>query len=262
MTRSFAFVCIVWKELLILQSLLLFGSALGLGAAHAFEPDHMAAVSTFVARRPSPKQAIMFGIQWAIGHGLSLLLIGSILFALKMTIAESLAGSLEKIVGVVLIGLGLWTLYQLRPGELHHTHSHHHEHDGHDHAHHHHDEHEHSAHMHADGTTHSHHGHSHGKGSLWMGMLHGAAGTAAFVGEALVAVSQTYLAVFLYTLFFSIGVLVAMALYAGALGGLIDWGGRRFRTVMVGAQALTGVLACVVGYCWVSGIEIPWIHFH
>jgi hypothetical protein len=26
-------------------------------------------------------------------------------------------------------------------------------------------------------------------------------------------------------LFFSIGVLVAMALYAGALGGLIDWGG-------------------------------------
>jgi hypothetical protein len=76
-----------------------------------------------------------------------------------------------------------------------------------------------------------------------MGMLHGAAGTAAFVGEALVAVSQTYLAVFLYTLFFSIGVLVAMALYAGALGGLIDWGGRRFRTVMVGAQALTGILA-------------------
>lgn len=236
----------------------------------------MAAVSTFVARRPSPRQAILFGVQWAIGHGLSLLLLGSILFALKLTIAESLAGSLEKIVGVVLIGLGLWTLYQLRPGEMHHTHSHHHD-GGHQHAHdeqhahgeqhaygeqHAHEHHDEAAHTHADGTTHSHHGHSHGKGSLWMGMLHGAAGTAAFVGEALVAVSQTYLAVFLYTLFFSIGVLVAMALYAGALGGLIDWGGRRFRTVMVGAQALTGILACVVGYCWVSGIEIPWIHFH
>jgi ABC-type nickel/cobalt efflux system permease component RcnA len=195
-----------------------------------------------------------------------LLLLGSILFALKLTIAESLAGSLEQIVGVVLIGLGLWTLYQLRPGELHHTHSHHHHQhdhapDGHQHGEHH-GEHHHehaTAHVHADGTTHSH---SHGKGSLWMGMLHGAAGTAAFVGEALVAVSQTYLAVFLYTLFFSIGVLVAMALYAGALGGLIDWGGRRFRAVMIGAQALTGILACVVGYCWVSGIEIPWIHLH
>jgi ABC-type nickel/cobalt efflux system permease component RcnA len=196
----------------------------------------------------------MFGIQWAIGHGLSLLLLGSILFALKLTIAESLAGSLEQIVGVVLIALGLWTLYQLRPGELHHTHSHHHhEHgharDGHQHGEHHHGEHHHehpTPHVHADGTTHSH---SHGKGSLWMGMLHGAAGTAAFVGEALVAVSQTYLAVFLYTLFFSIGVLV-------------DWGGRRFRAVTIGAQALTGILSCVVGYCWVRGIEIPWIHLH
>jgi ABC-type nickel/cobalt efflux system permease component RcnA len=238
----------------------LFGSAFGFGAAHAFEPDHMAAVSTFVARRPSPKQAAMFGVQWSIGHGFSLLLLGSILFALKLTVAESIAGSLEKIVGAVLIALGLWTLYQLRPGDLHHTHSHHHD-DAHEHhnEYHHDDAHYEAAHVHADGTAHSH---SHGKGSLLMGMLHGAAGTAAFVGEALVAVSQTYIAVFLYTLFFSAGVLVAMALYAGALGGLIDWGGRRFRAVMIGAQALTGILACAVGYCWVSGIKIPWIHLH
>ncbi len=69
----------------------------------------MAAVSAFVARRPAPRQAVRFGVQWAVGHGLSLLLLGSILFALKATIAESLAGSLEKIIGVALVGLGLWT---------------------------------------------------------------------------------------------------------------------------------------------------------
>ena len=222
----------------------------------------MAAVSTFVARRPSPRQAVMFGIKWAIGHGFSLLLLGTILFVLKLTIAETLAGSLEQFVGAALIALGLWTLYQLRPGDLHHTHSHHHEH------HHSHESvspHKHDTqaevelHTHADGTTHSH---AHGNGSLWMGMLHGAAGTAGFVGESLVAVSQTYAAVFLFTLFYSIGVLVAMALYAGALGGLIDWGGKRFQAVMIGGQALTGVLACGVGYCWLRGIEIPWIAFH
>ncbi len=126
-------------------------------------------------------------------------------------------------------------------------------------------------HTHADGTTHRHdsahqhthgHSHSHRRGSLWMGMLHGAAGTAAFAGEALVAVSQSYAAVFLYTLFFSIGVLGAMAVYAGTLGGLIDWGGRRFRLAALGAQALAGIAACAVGGCWVLGIPIPWIAFH
>lgn len=251
---------------LIFQSLLLFGSALGLGAAHAFEPDHMAAVSAFVARRPAPRQAVRFGVQWAVGHGLSLLLLGSVLFALKATVAESLAGSLEKIVGVALFGLGLWTLFQLRPGELHHTHAHSHAGEsiadappgsG--------------LHTHADGTTHRHdsthsrahgHAHSYGHGSLWMGMLHGAAGTAAFVGEALVAVSQSYAVVFLYTLFFSIGVLGAMAIYAGALGGLINWGGRRFRLAALGTQALAGIAACAVGCCWVLGIPVPWIAFH
>lgn len=223
----------------------------------------MAAVSAFVARRPAPRQAVRFGVQWAVGHGLSLLLLGSVLFALKATIAESVAGSMEKIVGVALLVLGLWTLFQLRPGEWHHTHSHSHA-----------TQNSNGAapaaaepHAHADGTTHRHdaaqsRAHSPGHGSLWMGMLHGAAGTAAFVGEALVAVSQSYAAVFLYTLFFSIGVLGAMAIYAGALGGLIDWGGRRFRLAALGAQALAGIGACAVGSCWVLGIPIPWIAFH
>jgi hypothetical protein len=55
--------------------------------------------------------------------------------------------------------------------------------------------------------------------------------------------------------------MVAMAAYAGALGGLIDWGGHKFRAALVGSQALAGTLACVVGVCWIAGIEIPWIHF-
>jgi ABC-type nickel/cobalt efflux system permease component RcnA len=53
--------------------------ALGLGIAHAFEPDHMAAVSAFVAGRPTPREAALFGFKWAIGHGLSLFLFGALL---------------------------------------------------------------------------------------------------------------------------------------------------------------------------------------
>jgi ABC-type nickel/cobalt efflux system permease component RcnA len=229
-------------------------SALGLGAAHALEVDHMAAVSAFVARRPTLRESVVFGIKWSLGHGLSLILLGSFLYLLKLKILEPVAGGLERLVGVALVGLGIWTLLQLRPGQIHHSHSHpaaEHEHS--------HDESTHSAgshgeHTHEDGTTHSH-GHSHG--SLWMGLLHGAAGTAAFAGETLVAVAHSYWMVLAYTLAFSVGVMVAMAVYAGALGGLISFGGRRLRGVAYGAQVLTGALACTVGVCWIFGIELP-----
>jgi ABC-type nickel/cobalt efflux system permease component RcnA len=226
-------------------------SALGLGATHAFEPDHLAAVSAFVAHRPMPRQAVLFGIKWAIGHGISLLLLGSILYILKLTISASVAGSLERLVGAALFGLGLWTLWELRPAEMHHTHTH-----------------SHSSleatpldatplepssershlHTHADGTKHSH---PHRHGPLWMGLLHGAAGTAAFVGEVLVAISQTYVLVIAYTLAFSLGVLLAMATYAGLLGGIFMWGSRRYALAIQGARVLAGVLACLVGIYWV-----------
>jgi hypothetical protein len=113
--------------------------------------------------------------------------------------------------------------------------------------------------LHADGTMHSI---LMGKGSLWMGMLHRRGGHSGFCRRSAGCGFADLPCGISVHLVFSIGVLVAMALYAGALGGLIRLGGRRFRAVMIGAQALTGILACVVGYCWVSGIEIPWIHLH
>jgi hypothetical protein len=157
---------------------------------------------------------------------------------LKRVVPENLAGGMERLVGVALLGLGLWTLYSLaravRGGgdDAHHC--------GHHHCGHHHGDHGH----------HDHH-HDHHHGSLWMGMLHGVAGTAAFVGETLVAVSQSYALVLAYTFAFSVGVLVAMAAYAGALGGLLSWGGRRVRWVSCGAQALAGAAACAVGILWI-----------
>lgn len=234
------------------------------GAAHAFEVDHMTAVSAFVAKRPSPRQAVAFGIQWAIGHGLSLLLLGSLLFALKhtmkITMSETVAGSLERVVGIALFALGVWTLFQLRPGQLHHAHDHGHS-LAHNHAHRH--DHEHT-HEHAapslvahnalahDAAAKDHtHTHAHdGRGSLWMGVLHGLAGTAGFVGEGVVALSQSYLFVVGYTLTFSLGVLAAMGFYAGILGGAISWGGHRSHAFLRVARGLSGVCACVVGLMW------------
>ena len=106
-------------EAIHIESGLFWLGVIGLGAAHAFEPDHMAAVSTFVAGRPTPREAASFGCKWALGHGFSLLLLGGALAALKLLVHQPAlfaSGVLDKIVGLALLGLGLWMMIQLRTG--------------------------------------------------------------------------------------------------------------------------------------------------
>ena len=235
--------------------LLLLLGALGFGIAHAFEPDHMAAVSTFVAGRPKPREAAMFGVRWAVGHGFSLFLIGSLLFLFRRAAEASQpelfsSGVLERVVGLVLFGLGVWTLFQVVSSRASQQHAHGHFHDGNFHSH----DGDEAEHGHSHGHGHSHKG---GFASLGMGVLHGAAGTGAFVGQAAVSLSSSYAFVFCYTLLFSLGVLISMALYAGALGGLITTFEKRGLQALTGARVVTAVLTCGIGFCLVSGIELP-----
>ncbi len=258
-------------DIIELQFPLLLLGALGFGIAHAFEPDHMAAVSTFVAGRPRPREAALFGVRWAIGHGLSLFLIGSVLFALKRAAEKNqpelfASGVLDRFVGLVLVGLGVWTLWQVASSRATKAHEHAHFHDGHLHSH---GAGENADHAHgAAGHSHSHggashtHGHMGGLASLGMGVLHGAAGTGAFIGQTVVALSSSYAFVFLYTLLFSLGVLFSMGIYAGALGGLITSFEKRGTQFLGAARVVTGVLTCAIGFCLVSGIELPGLFDH
>ena len=236
--------------------------ALGFGFAHAFEPDHMAAVSAFVARRPHPREAALFGIRWALGHSVSLFLLGSVLFLIKRAAQTNqpqlfASGVLERVVGVVLIGLGLWTLFQVVSGRAAKHHQHGHFHDGHFHSHE--DSHDETKDNDQAGAAHPRvtHRHTSGIASLGMGVLHGAAGTGAFVGQTVVSLSGSFGFVLVYTLFFSVGVLAAMGIYAGALGGLLSGFERRGTAVLNGARIATGILICAVGVCLVSGIALP-----
>ena len=49
---------------------LLTSSSLGplLGMRHAFEPDHLAAVSTLVSRERGTAKAALLGVCWGLGH--------------------------------------------------------------------------------------------------------------------------------------------------------------------------------------------------
>ncbi|PQV64169.1 hypothetical protein B1R32_10613 [Abditibacterium utsteinense] len=242
----------------------------------------MAAVSTFVASRPKPREAAMFGVRWAVGHGLSLFVIGSILFVFKHAAQTSqpelfASGVLDRFVGLVLVALGIWTLFQVASSRASKQHEHGHFHDGHFHSHGG-ESNSSSVEAHRNGNdadstkneghfdTHGEKGHSHshsgGLASLGMGVLHGAAGTGAFIGQSVVSLSSSYAFVFLYTLLFSLGVLLSMAVYAGALGGLLTSFERRGALALSGARVVTGVLTCAIGFCLVSGIELPGFFDH
>lgn len=82
-----------------------------LGAKHAIEPDHIVAVSTVASKTKSFVQSAKAGISWGIGHTLTLFIIGMILLPFGKTIPENVALSLELLVALVIIGLGLSTIF-------------------------------------------------------------------------------------------------------------------------------------------------------
>jgi hypothetical protein len=82
---------------------LLFAAVVGMG--HAFEPDHLLAVSTLVTRHDRLGPALRDGLFWGLGHTTMLVLFGSIIIFSRATWLHS--GYFEAAVGVMLIGLGI-----------------------------------------------------------------------------------------------------------------------------------------------------------
>jgi hypothetical protein len=83
------------------------------GLRHAFDPDHVVAVSAIAARQRSPWTVSWIGVSWGIGHSLMLLAAGFTVIALRVAIPESLFASVEFGIGVVLVALGATNLLVL-----------------------------------------------------------------------------------------------------------------------------------------------------
>lgn len=197
-------------------------AALVAGFAHALEPDHMAAVTTFVSRRPRPLQAIGFGIRWGAGHSTAILVVGCILIALNVRLPEVLARGLEFGVGMMLLGLGLWLLWNV----LHER-----------------------AHRAAD-DDHGHPHHHHRHGSLWVGMAHGLSGTAPLVAALSATVAGSPSSAALYLLLFGVGTTLAMALYALVAGLVFDQAGNRVPALAGWLRGATALGSAAIGVLW------------
>ncbi len=219
------------------------------GAAHVVTgADHMAAVAPLaVEQRRRPWLA---GLLWGVGHsgGVWLLALVALLAreALPLDVISSWS---ERLVGVVLIAVGLWGLHRVLRLRVHtHTHTHidaggtkqTHEH----------------THVHAAPSpeAHEHHAdHTAVRHSLLgIGALHGLAGTAHVLGVLPALAMPSRASAAAYVISFGIGSIIGMALFTGALGMLAQVTGRFRRTAVRLLLTLSSTVAIVVGIVWMA----------
>ncbi len=224
----------------VLGSVLL---GLVVGVRHAFEPDHLAAVSTLVTGpgggRASGREArrgAMVGAIWGLGHTLALLVVGVILLAAGGLVPARVETGLELAVAVMLIGLGARALVMAardgrRGAVAAHTHGR-------------------ALHRHAapDG------GHVHvGAQTLaWrplaIGVVHGLAGSGALTALVFAELTSNTARIIYMTLF-GIGSVGGMALASGLAGVSLA---KLAHLPAVGRRlgAAAGALSIVVGLAW------------
>jgi ABC-type nickel/cobalt efflux system permease component RcnA len=210
-----------------------------LGAKHALEPDHLAAVSTMAAHGRSKGEIVRLSSAWGAGHASLVAAIGTLLILLPWEAPAWLESRAEAIVGLMMVAMGCYVLWNIRRGELH---VHRHGHDGKpDHSH---------FHLHR-----SHNGHDHPGEPWWMsrpstafmvGSVHGLAGSGAAIALAVAAAPSTASAV-LYLLLFALGSIAGMA----AMGLLALWpivlvSSRSLRSQRL-IQTLAGGISVVIG---------------
>ena len=223
-----------------------FGSAppglivLGLmiGMRHATDPDHVIAVSAILTRERRFFSATRVGLVWGMGHSATVLLVGMAIVLFKLKMPARLGLSLEFMVSIVLILLGLsaaketLTLIakklQAAPGSeaslVVHSHAHTHEQHGRSHTHRH--LHAHPAINDREFAAHAHlmspslaaavSGRSMAK-SFLVGLVHGLAGSAAIALLVTAAIPSPLWAL-IYMTTFCCGVMMGMMLITTAMG--------------------------------------------
>ncbi|UII30421.1 urease accessory protein [Fulvivirga ulvae] len=84
----------------------LFASVIGI--AHAFDADHLIAVSNIVSKRDNTLLALKDGVYWGLGHTTTIVIVGSFIILSRATFLNS--GIFEAIVGGMLIIMGFTRL--------------------------------------------------------------------------------------------------------------------------------------------------------
>ena len=186
-------------EQLPLVILLLY--ALYEGIIHAFEADHILAVTNIVSQRTTLLPAIKDGIFWGLGHTSTIFFVGIIMIVFKVHIPEGAFSYFEAAVGFMLIFVASYRLYIFLRDEQTALKFHKHKHE------------------HAGENTYLH-THIHlkdknlHKASYGIGIIHGLAGSGALVVLIMTQIESVASSV-LYLAIFGIGSIAGMTCVAG-----------------------------------------------
>ena len=214
-----------------------------LGIKHAIEPDHVIAVSTIASQSKKLVKSTLAGVFWGIGHTATLFIVGVILILMKGEIPEKWAMSLEFLVGIMLVYLGLTTLLSFK-----NIHIHQHEHDGDDHKH---------LHSHSHNGQHQHQ-HQHRNvsylKSLFIGLVHGLAGSGAMVLLTMSTVKSVWEAA-VYILIFGVGTILGMLIFTTIIGIPFVFSAKK-RVLNQTLSRLTGVISIVFGMYYMYNLAI------
>lgn len=90
------------------------------GLQHATDPDHVVAVATIVSRTRRFDAGALIGAFWGVGHTATIVTAGMAIIVFNLTVTPSVGLSLELVVAVMLLVLGVFRIVRLlrdRDGE-------------------------------------------------------------------------------------------------------------------------------------------------
>lgn len=207
-----------------------------LGFRHAFEPDHLAAVST-LASRPGGRLwgAARLGLVWGVGHTATVGAIALLVVALGVQLPPALWPAAELVVAALLVLLGGAVVWRYARGRWH---MHLHAHDVNPHFH---------LHSHAQDAGHAHdHATVDARRSLGFGIAHGLAGSGA-IAVLLVAAAPTPGLRLAYFGAFGVGTIVGMLTVSITLGALVRMASRRRTTWATALHLGSAVVSVLAG---------------
>ena len=187
-------------------SLLVLGFVFGI--KHAFEADHIAAVSVLNSDSHTPRQAIICAAYWGFGHTLTLFLTGAAVLILKINMPARFGEFFDRAIAIMLILLGARALvifFKSRnitnSGAVMHSHP------------------PLGSHVHAAPSLSVRLGDGKARpvGSLFVGMIHGLAGSAAVLVLA-VSIMKSAVLGLIYIAIFGLGSTLGMCIFSIALG--------------------------------------------
>jgi high-affinity nickel permease len=200
---------------------LLFAAVVGF--THAFEVDHLLAVSSIVTRRRSVWESVKDGIYWGLGHTSTILVIGLLMIMARVAIADAAFGYFEAGVGLMLVVLGIHRMVKTWQHERRHQ----------------------QAHQQQAYEPHDH------RLAYGVGLVHGLAGSGALVLAVMTNLRSSFDGI-VYLLIFGVGSIVGMLLASGVFSLPFS----RKLNLSRGARSILTALSSLL--CIVLGAKVIW----